>query len=307
VAVPAEAGNHAVIDYVGTIDGEPIAEGRDQLLELGSERLIPGLEEQLIGMSAGDQRTVELDFPNDYPGELAGKHASFDVAVKDVKAKRLPELDDEFAAEAAGFDTLDELRDDIATRLQEADERAVDREFEQAVLDAAVDEAQVEVPDKLVHSRAHELLEQTLRALARQGISKEAYLRIAGKDEETLAREAEPDAARALRREAVLAAVVELEQIEPTDEQIHAALEPSAERAGTKVERLLEQLRSSGRLDRVREDVATTQALELLVHEAKPIPVEQAKARDKLWTPGKESGAAAGQIWTPGSGPASAS
>jgi trigger factor len=300
----AEAGDHAVIDYKGTIDGEPFegGEGRDQLVELGSERLIPGFEEQLIGASAGDQRTVELDFPDDYPGDLGGKQASFEVAVKEVKAKRLPELDDEFAAEAAGFDRLDELREDIAKRLREADERAVDREFEEAALDAAVAESRVEIPDKLVHARAHELLEQTLQALARQGISKEAYLRIADKDEETLAHEAEPNAATALRREAVLAAIVEAEQLEPSEEEIRAALEPSAERAGTKVEKLLEQLRSAGRLDRVRDEVATTQALELVVREARPIPVEQAKAREELWTPGKERGAAAGQIWTPGSG-----
>src|SRR5205823_2364363 len=119
-------------------------------------------------------------------------------------------------------------------RLSEADERAIEREFEEAVLDAAVAEASLEVPDKLVHARAHELLEQTLRALARQGVSKEAYLRIAGKDEETLAREAEPDAAQALRREAVLAAVRAEEQIEPGDEEVREALEPSAERSGTK-------------------------------------------------------------------------
>ena len=138
--------------------------------------------------------------------------------MKEVKAKRLPELDDEFASDAGGFDTLAELREDIAARLRESEERAIEREFEQAVLDAAVAEAEVEVPDKLVHARAHELLDETLTALARQGISKETYLRIAGKDEETLAHEAEPEAAQALKREAVLAAVVEAEGIEPTDD-----------------------------------------------------------------------------------------
>jgi trigger factor len=306
---PAEAGDHVVMDYLGKIDGEPFegGEGRDQLLELGSGRLIPGFEEQLTGASAGDQRAVEVTFPDDYPGELAGKDATFDVNVKEVKAKRLPELDDEFASESAGFETLAELREDIESRLREGEERAIEREFEEAVLDAAVGEAQVELPDKLVHARAHELLEQTMSSLARQGIAKDTYLQIAGKDEETLAHEAEPEAAQALRREAVLAAVVEAEKIEPSDEQIREALAPSAERTGTKLDKVLEQLESSGRIDRVREDVATSQALELLVREAKPIPVEQAKAREKLWTPGGEGGAGgaggkdpAGQLWTPG-------
>jgi trigger factor len=302
---PAANGDYVVVDYVGSVDGEPFegGTGRDQLLELGSGRLIPGFEEQLDGSAAGDVRTVQVTFPEDYQArELAGKDAEFEVTVSEVKAKLLPDLDDEFATEAGGFDTLDELRDDIAERLKAADERTIEREFEDAVLDAAVAEAQVDVPEQLVHARAHELLDDTLSALERQGISRDAYLRIAGKDEETLAHEAEPEAERALRREAVLAAVVEAERIEPTDEQIAEALEPTAERTGTSVDELLEQLRKGDRLERIREDVANRQALELLVREAKPITVEQAKARDKLWTPGKEaSEQGSGQLWTPGS------
>jgi trigger factor len=300
---PAETGDQVVIDYVGRIDGEPFqgGEGRDQLLELGSGRLIPGFEEQLVGASAGDDRSVEVDFPDDYPGDLGGKHATFDVHVTEVKAKRLPELDDTFAEESAGFDTLAELREDIAGRLREADERAIEREFEEAVLDAAAGEAEIDVPERLVHARAHELLEQMLSALARQGISKEAYLRIAGKDEEALAHDAEPEAAAALRREAVLAAIVEAEHIEPTDGRILEELEPAAERAGTSAADMLDRLRSRGGLDGVRDDVANRMAVELLVAEAKPISVEQAKARQKLWTPDKEEAAqGSGQLWTPG-------
>ena len=157
------------------------------------------------------------------------------------------------------------------------------------MIEAAVAESEVEVPDKLVHARAHELLEDTWGMLARQGISKESYLRITGRDEEALAHEAEPEAAAQLRREAVLAAIVDAEGIEPTDEQVRAAIEPTAERQGTTVDKLFEQLRDSGRLDRLRREVATRQAVELLVAEAKPISVEQAKAREKLWTPGREA------------------
>jgi trigger factor len=301
---PAETGDHVVMDYLGRIDGEPFqgGEGRDQLLELGSGRLIPGFEEQLTGASAGDERTVEVDFPDDYPGDLGGKHATFDVRLTEVKAKRLPELTDEFAEESAGFDTLAELREDIANRLREGDEQAIEREFDDAVLDAAVAEAEIDVPEKLVHARAHEMLDQMLSALGRQGISKEAYLRIAGKDEETLAHDAEPEAAAALRREAVLAAIVEAEQLEPTEERLLQELEPAAERAGETTTDLLERLRSRGGLDRLQDDVANRMAVELLVAEAKPITIEQAKARQKLWTPGKEdSGPESGQLWTPGS------
>jgi trigger factor len=144
------------------------------------------------------------------------------------------------------------------------------------------------------------VLDDTLNALARQGIAKEAYLQISGKDEETLAKEAEPEAERALKREAVLAAVVEAEAIEPSDDDVREALGPTAERNGRSVDELFEQLESGDRLERIRQEVAGRQAIELLVREAKPISVEQAQARDKLWTPGREA-EGAGQLWTPGS------
>ena len=299
---PAESGDQVVIDYLGRVDGEPFGggEGRDQLIELGSERLIPGFEDQLIGAAAGDERVVEVTFPEEYPGDLGGKQATFEVKLSEVKAKRLPELDDDFASEAGGFDSLAELREDIASRLRDADSSAIEREFEEAVLQAATDEAQVDLPDKLVHARAHEVIEQTLSALARQGISKETYLRMIDKDEESLAHEAEPDAASALRREAVLAAIVGAEQITPSDEELVEALRPAAERDGSDPAALVEQLHKAGRLESLREDVANRQAVELLVAEAAAISVDQAKAREKLWTPGKDDGAAGpGQIWTP--------
>ncbi|MFL5864317.1 MAG: trigger factor [Solirubrobacteraceae bacterium] len=300
---PAQSGDYVVLDYVGRVDGEPFpgGEGRDQLIELGSGRLVDGFEDQLLGASAGEERTVNVTFPTDYAPELAGQDATFDVTVGEVKAKRLPELDDDFASEASEFDTLAELREDVAAKLRHADEHAVEREFEQAVLEAAVNEAEVDLPDKLVHARAHEMLEQTFSALTRQGIGKDTYLKITGKDEEELAHEAEPEAAAALRREAVLAAVVAAEQIAPSDEDLLEALTPAAERDDGDPADLMDRLRKAGRLEELRDEVAASKAAELLVREATPITVEQAKARQKLWTPGKEDpepGSA--QLWTPG-------
>jgi trigger factor len=307
----AAEGDHLVVDYVGRVDGEPFdgGTGRDQLLELGAGRLVPGFEEQLVGASAGDERVVEVTFPEGYPGGLSAQQAQFEVTVHEVKAKRLPEVDDDFAADAGGFDTMDELREDIRRQLTEEEAHSIEHEFEAAVLEAAIGEAEIEVPEELVHARAHELLEDTFRSLARRGISKDAYLQITDRDEESLAHEAEPEAAEALRREAVLAAIVEAEKIEPTDEDVLEALAPTAEREGRPAQELLDQLRTSGGLEPVRDEVAGRQALELLVREAKPISVEQAKARKKLWTPGKEpaeiapaeaSGEQSGQLWTPG-------
>jgi trigger factor len=286
---PAEAGDQIVMDYIGRIDGEPFAggEGRDQLLELGSGQLIPGFEEQLVGAAAGEQRTVEVTFPEDYVEHLAGKPVTFEVKVSEVKTKRLPELDDEFVAESTEFETMAELREDIEKRLREADEHALEHELEHAVLEAVVAGATIEVPEQLVHARAHEMIEQTISSFERRGIDKQTYLRVIGKDEEALAHEAEPGAASGLRREAVLAAVVEAEAIQPSDEELLEAITPAAERSGEEPQKVLEQLRSRGGLDSVRADVAERQALELLVREARTISVEQARERNLPFTPGR--------------------
>ncbi len=303
---PAQIGDFVVMDFQGTVDGEPFAggEGRDQLLELGSGQLVEGFEEQLTGAGAGDERAVQISFPDDYRAEeLAGRQASFAVTVKDVKHKELPELGDDFAVDAAGFDSLQELREDVRSKLEEAERESIESDFRQAVLDAAVAGATVEVPQELVHARAHELLHQLLHSLEHRGISKDAYLQISGKDEEELASEAEPDAEQALKREAVLAAVVDAEGIQPRDEELAEALEPSAEREGTEPAKLLEQLRKSGRLEVLRDDLAARKAVDVLVEGATAIGVEQAEARDKLWTPEKERSeeGAPGELWTPGS------
>jgi trigger factor len=301
---PAGKGDFVLVDFNGTVDGEEFAGGtaRDELIELGSDRLVPGFEEQLEGARAGEERTVTIEFPDDYGAEeLRGRAAEFAVAVKEVKRKDLPELDDDFAVDAAGFDSLKELRDDVRDRLHEREEQRIASEFREAVLDAATNEATIDVPDSLVHARAHELYHQMMHSLSHQGISEEAYLRVAGKDHDQLVDEAKPDAERALRREAVLAAVVEAEGIAPDDEELEEALAPAAAREKTTPAKLLTRLRSAGRDAALQRDGAARRALDLMAEEAKPISVEQAKARDKLWTPEREPEKSSGQLWTPGS------
>jgi trigger factor len=270
----AELGDHVVMDYLGKLEGEPFdgGEGRDQLLELGSGRLIPGFEEQLVGAKAGDERLIEVTFPDEYGADhLSGKPATFDVTVSEVKSKRLPELDDDFASDAAGFDTLAELREDIAKRLTEHEQQNIEREFERDVLDAVAAGAKVDVPHQLVHARAHEMVEETMSSLSRQGISKEMYLQISGQDEEQLAHDAEEEAEQTLRREAVIAAVVEAEKIEPSEAELLEALEPTAEREKSTPEKLLKQLDSNGRVGRLRAELANRQAVEWLVKHAKTV------------------------------------
>jgi trigger factor len=293
-----------IMDYVGTLDGTPFAggEGRDQMVELGSGRLVPGFEEQLQGAAAGDERTVTVTFPDDYGAEeLAGREAEFAVTVKEVKAKELPEVDDDLAAEA-GFDTLDELREDIGTRLSEAETARIEAEFREAALDSAVKNAKVDIPDALVEAWAREQWDQMLHSLSHQGISRDAYLRIAGEDEDAIVERAKPEAEQGLRREAVLAAIIEAEGIEPTDDEMLEAVEQAAgDGPGrTSPKKLLERLKSSGRIDALKEDLAQRKALDLVADAAKPITVEQAQAREKLWTPGREeTSGSSGQLWTP--------
>jgi trigger factor len=321
----AAEGDFVVIDYVGSLrvasDGEtegsegelrPFAggEGRDQLIELGGGNLIPGFEEALVGASAGEQRDVELTFPADYPNEeLAGRESVFDVTVKEVKLKQLPAVDEDLAIDA-GFDSIEDLRTDIRTRLTEADEARIEAEFREAALDAVVAGATVPVTPELVKARAREMWERMLHSLSHRGIAREAYLQITGREEPEILAEMESDADLALRREAVLTALVEAEQIVPSQDQLLEALTPTAEREELEPQKLLADLSANGRIEELRDDLAARLAVELIAERATPISVAQAQAREQLWTPGQEdeaqeagvaaSAGAAAKLWTPG-------
>jgi trigger factor len=315
----AAQGDFVVVDYVGYLPPEDASsgeapspfeggEGRDQLVELGGGNLIPGFEEGLLGSAAGETRTVELAFPADYGAEhLAGKDASFAITVKEVKDKRLPELDEDFAIDA-GFDNVEELRADIRGRLLEAEEQKIAGEFREAALDAAVAQAQVPVTPALAQARAKEMWERMLHSLSHRGISREAYLQIAAREESEILADMLPDAEQALRREAVVTAIVVAEGIVPSEGDLLVAIGPVAEREGVEPGKLLADLQSAGRLEEVREDLAARQAVEFVAEHATPISVEQAQAREQLWTPGQgeagESGEATAAaepagLWTP--------
>jgi trigger factor len=279
----AAEGDFVVMDYKGYVAGEPFegGEGRDQLIELGSGRLIPGFEEQITGATAGEERTIEVEFPGDYHAtHLAGQPATFELQIKDVKAKEMPELDDDFASDAAGFDTLAELEEDIAAKLREAEKTKIESEFREAALDAVVAGATVEVPDALVDARAKELWERMLGTLGQQGIDKDTYLRIAGKSEEELLAEARPDAEQALRREAVIAAVVEAEGLAPSDGDVLDALQDSAVREQTTPEKLRDRLQKAGRLDDLVDDLSQRMAVDLVTEHATATPAPDPPVED---------------------------
>jgi trigger factor len=296
-------GDALLIDFEGSIDGEPFEGGKaaDYLLELGGEQLIEGFEEQLEGASAGDAREVKVTFPDDYHADqLAGKDAVFAVSIKEVREKVLPDLDDDFASDASEFDTIEELRADIRAKLGESAESRIDQDFRVAAIDAAVENATVDLPDELAVARATERWERVERQLSGRGMDPNAYLQMQGKTREEIIEESKPDAALELKREAVLAAIADAEEIEVSDEEMIEALEHTAGHERTTPEKLLERLRENGRDAMVSDDIRVRKAIDLVAEAATPIAMEQAEAREKLWTPEKER-RAAGSLWTPGS------
>jgi trigger factor len=302
----ANEGDAVLIDYEGKIDGEPFEGGaaRDYLLELGEGRVLPELEKALEGAKAGETRHATVPFPEDYPAEeVAGKTAEFEVTVKEVREKELPELNDDFASEASEFDTLAELRENISDQIRQILDRQIAERFQEAALDAVVDKAKVELPQSVVEARAAEMWRRVERSLKRQGMEPEKYLQIQGKTREQMIEQARPDAERALKREAVLEAVADAENIEITDEDMLEALQipPGHEDHGhPEPEDALRDIRESGREELFKQDLMMRRALELVGEQAKPIPMEQAQAREEIWTPEKEREEKGG-LWTPGS------
>ncbi len=298
---PAASGDVLLIDFEGLVEGKAFEGGKaaDYLLELGGDQLIEGFEEQLIGAAAGDAREVKVSFPEDYRAEeLAGREAVFKVEVKEVREKVLPELDDDFASEASEFDTLEELREDIRKRLAEVVDQRIEQDFRIAAVDAAAEKATVTVPDELALAAATERWERAGRQLAARGMSPDTYLQMQGKTRDEVIAESKPDAERELKREAVLAAIAEAEEIEASEEEMVEALAHTAEHERTTPEKLLERLREDGRDAMVREDIRIRKAIDVVADAAKPIPLAQAEAREKIWTPEEEK--EAGALWTPG-------
>ena len=278
------------------------------MIELGSDRLIEGFSDGLLGASPGDERKIEATMPAEgAPEDIAGAEVVFEVKVKEVREKIVPEADDEFAQIAGGFDTLDELRDDIAERLRPIAERQADEAFRRAAVDAVVAESKVVVPEEVGRARAEEMWERMEHQLAHQGISAEMFAQAQGRSRDDLIEDAREEAEQALRREAVLAAVADAEAIEISEDDIVEALGPAEdgkELTDRKREKLLKRLRSSGRQKLLESEIRLRKAADAIAESAKPIPVAQAEAREQIWTPEKEEPEAgdepAGELWTPG-------
>jgi trigger factor len=286
----ATEGDALVID----VDGDGDEAQRDLVVTLGAGRLLPDLEEGLAGMRAGETKAIEYALPDD-------ERRTVDVTVKELKEPVLPPLDDELARAASEFETLDELRSDIETRLREQIEQELEGEFRGAAVDALVDASNVQVSDALVEARAGNLLRAFVRGLEQRGITVETYLRLSGESAEQIQARMLDEARRSLSRELVLEAVAEQLGIEISDDELRAFIREQAELAEEDdPDAVVEQVWHSGRHEQLRTDLRLRNALDRVASEVKRIPVELAKAREKLWTPGQEKPEGAAKLWTPG-------
>ncbi len=205
-----QTGDFVLMDLAGSRDGEPIegAQGKDQMYEVGRGNLIPGFEEELVGAKAGEEKSFDVTFPEDYHAEeLAGQAATFTVTVKEIKEKIVPELDDAFAADVSEFETIDELRNDVRERLQAAADAGAQREFRAAAVEKAVEHATLAVPSTMVDREAHRLYHQLEERVGEQGLTMEVYLGVLEKTEEDIEEEMRPQAEFIIKRQLVLEAI----------------------------------------------------------------------------------------------------
>jgi trigger factor len=296
----AKDGDFVVIDFLGKLDGEPFegGEGKGQFLELGSNRFIPGFEEQVVGLKAGDEKVITVTFPDDYNAEqLAGKETTFDITMQEVKEKQLPELDDEFALEVGGVDTLDELKADIRTRLAEAEGERIDQLFRMATLDAAAIQLGVEVPDALAYEHAHQEFHRMMHRFEHQGISQDIYLQSVGKTHDEVVQDAVPGAVAQLKRQAVVTAVVAANGLSASDAELEEAIEPLAKQEKITVKKAIARLQGRGQLDSLRDDLAQQKAVDQLVESATVISVDEAKKAGTGYTPSRAEQAENPGVW----------
>ena len=286
---PAVAGDTVVLDLV--VEGQEPQ--RDYVVDLGTGRLVPELEQALVGMRPGETREVRFERAEESTGTV-------ELTLNELKERVLPPLDDEFARAASEFDTLDELRSEIESRLREQLEEEIEGAVRAAAVDRLVEASGVEAGGPLVDARARTLLNNLARSLAARGLSLETYVAVSGTSAEQLSAQIRGEAAQSVARELVLDAVAEKIGIEVPDGEVEALVREEAQAAGDDPDALIESLKAHGTFEDLREDIRLRAALDRVAAEVKRIPVELAEARDSIWTPEKEKREASTKLWTPG-------
>ena len=266
-----EDGDQTVIDFEGFVDGKGFEGGKaeDYPLTIGSHSFIDTFEEQLIGKKIGEECEVNVTFPTEYhAADLAGKPATFKVTVKEIKVKELPELNDEFASEVSEFDTLDEYKKDVEKKIAEKKEIEANSKNEDAVVAKVVENATMEIPDKMIDAQAENMVQDMARRMQSQGLSLDMYLKYTGMTVEQMKEQARPDAEKRIRTRLVLEAVAKAENIQISDEKVDEEVAKMAEAYKMEVEKLKSYMSESD-VKQMKEDLAVQQAVDLLVAEAK--------------------------------------
>lgn len=279
-----ENGDFVLMDFEGTADGEAIegAQAKDQMYEIGRGSLIPGFEEAVIGIERGAETTFDITFPEDYHAEhLAGKPASFKVAVKEIKKKVVPDLDDAFAADVSEFETMDELRADVRQRLQAAADAGAERDFRAAAVDAASANATVTIPSTMIDREAHRLFHELEESVGQRGLTMDVYLELLGKKAEEVEEDLRPQAEQIIKRRLVLEAIAKQENLEASDDDIAEAVKHDAEIIGRDYLQLLAELRESGRQEALRDELLVAKAVDLVAENAVAVPMSEAEAADE--------------------------
>ena len=267
-----ENGNIAVIDFKGYVDGEAFqgGEGKDYSLEIGSKTFIDTFEEQLVGAKVNDTVEVNVTFPENYgKEELNGKPAKFEVTIKEIKVKELPELDDEFAKETSEFDTIADLKADVTKKLEEANTERAEREFEEAVITAVSGNAKVEIPEVMVEKEVDNMVRNLQQRLQYQGLTLEQYFQFTGTDEEKMREYMRANAQTKVKVDLVLEAIEKAENIEATEEEIREkAVEVAKMYSASEDEKMVDLLMQSQQAA-LRADVITNKTIKLLIENNK--------------------------------------
>lgn len=274
----AKKGDVAEIDYEGFKDGAPFEGGKAENygLELGSNTFIPGFEDQVIGMKAGEEKEINVTFPENYTPELAGAAVVFKVKVHEVKAKELPTVDDEFAKDVSEFETLDELKKDLSAKLKERRQTEADREYDNAVTDALIGKLECDVPQAMVDYRANKMLEDYARRLEGSGIPFDNYLQMMGMTREQMLEQAKAGALREIKAGLALDAVVTAEGITVSDEEADAEMVRLAEEYKADIE----MVRTNMDVPELKRDLAARKAMDLVKAAVKKPAKKTAKKAD---------------------------
>lgn len=263
----AEMGDTAEIDFEGFVDGEAFegGKGENYPLELGSGSFIPGFEEQVAGHKVDDEFDVNVTFPEEYAAELAGKDAVFKCKIHEIKAKELPELDDEFAKDVSEFDTLDELKDDLKKQISERKEANAKTDFENQLLEQVVENMEVEIPEVMYESKCDEMMQDYAYRMQMQGLDLNTYLGYLGQTMDQFKAQFMEGAKQQVKVELALTAIIDAEKIEASEDEIEAEVAKLAEQYGMEAD----QIKAAVPTESLAGDINTRKAVDLIVDSAK--------------------------------------